>query len=170
MMSDHNLFSIENHRMSFVSLGRFTQRDEAGIGPCWCPPAGVTALIDLVPPGRDSDPDVNFALMLSDTQLDSTDGLYTFGTGNVTEMQLDGDGQNAWETITGFRPTQGTIANAIAQHLLNPNGANGLDFARPLTAGFNRGLEIQLGGEVWSHTLTGITDPQSCGPIAAGFL
>lgn len=153
--------------MSFVSLGRFTQRFVDGIdepgdpGSCWCPPDGVTALIDLVPPGQDADPSVNFAIMLSDAPLDSNDVLYTFGFGNFTEMQLDGAGQDAWETITGFRPTQGTIANAIAQHLLNPNGANGLDFARPLTAGFNRGLEIYLGGEVWSHTLTGLSDPYS---------
>lgn len=147
--------------MSVVSLGRFQLRDEAGIGPCWCPPAGVTALIDLVPPGQDADPDVNFALMLSDSPLDSNDCIYSLGTGNVTETQLDGAGQDAWETITGFRPTQGAISDAIAQHLLNHNGANGQDFARPLTAGFNRGLEIHLGGEVWSHTLTGLSDPLS---------
>lgn len=147
--------------MSVVSLGRFQLRDEDGIGPCWCPPAGVTALIDLVPPGQDADPDVNFALMLSDSPLDSNDCIYSLGTGNVTETQLDGAGQDAWQSVTGFRPTQGTIANAIAQHLLNPNGANGQDFARPLTAGFNRGLEIHLGGEVWSNTLTGLSDPLS---------
>lgn len=146
--------------MAYVSLGRFSLIDNGLFDqPYWRAPSGVTAMIDLVPPGKDSDPDVNFALMLSDEPLDEVDCHYSFGNGNVTEMQLDVLGQSAWESITGYRPQQTTLAEVLAQHLLTGSDPTGEDFTRPLTAGFNRGLEIHLGGEIWSYTLTGLSDP-----------
>lgn len=142
-----------------ASFGRFTLKDTPDVGPCWCPPAGVSALIDLVPPGQDADPDVNFALMLSDSPLDSEDAHYSFGSGNVTEMNLTGADRDAWQAVTGFRPTAGTIAEALAEHLLTGSDPTGLDYTRPLTAGANRRLDVYLGGAVWSHTLADWTDP-----------
>ena len=75
----------------YVSLGRFRHVADSAIGvPAWVPPAGVSQLVDLVPPKLDAEPDVNFALMLSESPLDSADAHYTFGNGNVTEMTMAG--------------------------------------------------------------------------------
>lgn len=142
--------------MSRVSLGRFSLKDEPGMSPCWTPPAGVTALIDLVPPALDAEPDVNFAVMLSDAPLDSNDCHHSFGEGNVTEMQMTGAGRDAWEAVTGYWPRSGTVGNCVAEHLLRSPGQ---DRANPLTCGKNRGLEVHLGGKIWDHTLTGLSDP-----------
>lgn len=142
-----------------ASFGRFTLQDSPGVGPCWCPPDGVSALIDLVPPGQDSDPDVNFAVMLSDDPLDSSDELWRFGTDHPTELNLSGSDRDAWESITGYRPTAATLAECIAEHLLTGSDPTGLDFTKPLTAGRNRGLSVHFGGEIWSHRMADWSDP-----------
>lgn len=143
-----------------MSLGRFELRDEPGIGHCWCPPSGVTALIDLVPPQQDPDPDVNFGLMLSDSPLNSSVCHHSFGSGDVREIAADGMAYDAWESVTGIRPQAGlaTIANLLTDHLTFRSDPVGGDSTKPLTAGLNRHLEINLGGQVWSHQITGITD------------
>lgn len=145
--------------MSHIYLAPFQQsQTDPGGQVCWVAPAGVTALIDLVPPGQDADPDINFALMLSDEMLPESDQYHYFGSDNVTELQIDGVGRDAWEAVTGYRPTAATVAECLAQHLLIGSDPTGEAFTRPLTAGFNRGLEVHLGGLVWSHTLPGLSD------------
>lgn len=145
--------------MSYVSLGRFRLSNTGPGGqPCWTAPEGVTALVDLVPPAQDANPDVNYALMLSESPLDSEVCHHSFGIGNVTDLQIDGAGRDAWQSVTGFRPTAPTLAECLAEHLLTGSDPTGTDFSKPLTAGFNRGLEVHLGGLVWSHTLSGLSD------------
>lgn len=150
----------------FISLGRFRLgNDGPGGTPCWSAPREVTALIDLVPPGQDADPDVNYAIMLSEVPLAASDCHHSFGTGNVTEMSIDGLGRDAWQSVTGYRPPADiTLAQCLAAHLLPGSDPTGVDFARPLTAGLTRNLDIYLGGLVWSHTLTGLTD-QFAAPV-----
>lgn len=146
--------------MPYVSLARFTLKDDPGVGQSWQLPASVTASIDLTPPALDSvvddNPLTNHAICLSDSPLDSNDSHYNFGTGNVTEMQMTGADRNAWQAITGYLPQAGTVAECIAEHLLRSPGQERVN---PLTCGFNRGLEVHLGGKIWDHTLTELNDP-----------
>lgn len=148
--------------MSYVSLAKYTLKDDLGVGQSWQLPASVTASIDLTPPALDgvvdNNPLTNHAICLSDSPLDSNDLYHSFGTGNVAEMQMQGLDRDAWQSITGYRPAGTTIANCLAEHLLRSPGEERVN---PLTCGFNRGLDIQLGGQVWSHTLTGLSDPLS---------
>jgi len=143
-----------------VELFRFVQRDDGPDGSLyWCAPEGCQALIDLVPPGQDADPEVNFGIGIFDEALDSDASHYRFGTANVTELQLDAVGRDAWESVTGYRPAASTVAAAIAEHLLLGSDPTGQDFTRPLTAGRSRQLDVHLGGRIWSHTLADWSDP-----------
>ena len=150
--------------MPFVSFAPFELRDGGpGGSSYWSAPDGVSSLIDLTPPGRDSivgyDPSVNLALVVSDAPL--ADAYHHLGSGNATDIMLGGSDLDAWQAITGRRPTQGLfrLSDVIADHLLLGADPKGNDFAKPLTAGFNRGLEIHLGGQIWSHTITDWNDP-----------
>jgi len=144
----------------FVELFRFSLSDNGPDGqPCWCAPEGCQGLIDLVPPGQDSDPDVNFGIGLFDQPLDSESSHFRFGTSNVTELQLDAIGRDAWEAVTGYRPVSATVAAAIAEHLLTGSDPTGQEFTRPLTAGRRRQLDVYLDGLIWSRTLSDWSDP-----------
>lgn len=147
--------------MSYISLAKFTLSDDPIIGePSWKRPARVTALIDLTPPSleaiNDDNPLTNHAICLSDEPLDSNDAYYTFGTGHPTEIGMSSSDRSAWESITGYYPASNTLADCLAEHLLQPPGT---DRVNPLTCEFNRELSIQLGESVWSHRLTGLDDP-----------
>ena len=141
--------------MPVLSLAPFEYVSDASeVGfPYWRAPAGVRAFIDLVPAKQDADPSVNYALMLSDAPLPTA--WYTFGTDNITELRPDAVMYDAWYRITGYRPTYGlpSVADMLADHLLLGSNPSGDEFVSPLTAAFNRKLEVHLDGQVWQHTL-----------------
>lgn len=137
-------------------LAKFALVDRPGIGPCWCPPDGVRALIDLSPPGQESDPEVNFAIMLSDKPLDSNVVHFDLGTGDVRELSLSTAGRAAWLKVTGVDPGDGTVADAITRHLTTFSDPFGQDVARPLM-GLNQ--EIWLGERIYSQKLPSLSDP-----------
>jgi len=137
-------------------LAKFELVDRPGIGPCWCPPDGVTALIDLVPPGQDGDPEVNFGIMLSDKPLDSNVVHFDLGTGDVRELSLSNAGRDAWLKVTGVDPGDGTVCDAITRHLTTFSDPVGQHVARPLM-GLNQ--EIWLGERIYSRKLPSLSDP-----------
>ena len=146
--------------MSYVSLAKYSLKDDPGIGQSWQLPASVTASIDWTPPALDSvvddNPRTNHAICLSDEPLDSNDCYYQFGQGDVTEMMMSNTDRDAWQSIAGYRPQANTIADCVAEHLLR---APGQERVNPLTCGFNRGLEVHLGGKIWDHTLARLSEP-----------
>lgn len=146
--------------MSYVSLAKYTLKDDPGFGQSWQLPSSVTASIDWTPPALDgvvdNNPLTNHAICLSDVPLDSNDCYYQFGQGDVTEMSVDSVGRDALHTVAGYRPQANTMADCVAEHLLRSPGQERVN---PLTCGLTRGLEVHLGGRIWDHTLTGLTDP-----------
>ncbi|MES2788140.1 MAG: hypothetical protein V4719_00865 [Planctomycetota bacterium] len=136
-------------------LARFHQ-DQSGI---WTPPTGAAGIIDLVPPLQDADPQVNYAFVASDVQLDSSDSLHHFGQGDLRELLVDGTAREAWGAITGYLPQGDSLCDVLCDHLTFGSQANGADFTRSLTCGRNRRLEIVLAGEsIWSYSLSGMAD------------
>lgn len=130
--------------------------------PYWGLREPVRSSIDFTPPSRDGivgfSPEVNIGLMASTEPL--PDAYWTFGTGNAQDITLGKSDFDAWEATTGRRPTQGLtkLSDVIADHLILGADPKGNDFAKPLTAGADRRLEIHLDGEIWSHTLTSTSD------------
>ncbi len=85
--------------MSYISLAKYTLKDDPEIGQSWQLPASVTASVDLTPPALDGviddNPLTNHAICLSDEPLDSNDLHYSLGTGNVSEMMMSGTDRDA---------------------------------------------------------------------------
>lgn len=96
--------------------------------------------------------------MLSDEPLDSSESHHLIGSGHASELQMRGIDRDAWESVTGYRPVANTVAACLAEHLLFGADPTGQDFARPLTAGFTRNLDVWLGDKVWSHTIQSSAD------------
>lgn len=145
----------------YVYIFRFLKKEMAPGIPCYAAADSIYGLIDCVPTQLDSEEDVNYGIGLSDTPLASDEYHYCLGQGNPTELQLDGNGQEAWQSVMKFKPSQGTIAQAIAQHFMQGGDPVGLDCMKPLTAGLDRNLEIYLGSSepIWKHTISGLSDP-----------
>lgn len=144
--------------MAHLQLARFSELVDANGIHSWAIP-GATALIDLVPPALDAEPDVNYAVVLSELPLDSSNSLYYLGEGDATDVLLTGDGQDNWERITGYRPEQTDIANVLAQHLLSGSDPTGNNSVKPLTSSTGRMLEVHLGRLIWSSPLHDFADP-----------
>lgn len=97
--------------------------------------------------------------MACNTELDSSDSLHHFGSGDLRELTIQGIDRSTWESITGYAPQGVTLADLLCDHLTYGSQATGADFTRPLTCGSGRVLEINLAGErIWNYTLSGMGD------------
>lgn len=125
-----------------ISLGRFELVDDGSLSqPYYRAPAGVTALIDLTPPGQDSDPNVNYAIMVSEKPLGSEFLHHQFGE------RLNKRDYDAWEAVTKYRPTPGlnTPQDLTVDTLTIGSDPTGQNQPRPLQG---RDIECWLGGSI----------------------
>lgn len=146
----------------FTGLVAYELRNDGpGDSPCWGLAGDVASQIDLTAPLRDGivgyDPSVNLAIAVSESPLQNR---YCQWEGHPSDITFTGSDLDTWASITGKHPTSGLVklSDVIADHLLLGADPKGNDFAKPLTAGFNRGLKIHLGGEIWSHTISDWND------------
>jgi hypothetical protein len=128
-------------------------------------PSGTIAAVDLrslVACGiADQPEDAVFCAVDPDAVIDKSAAV--LGRGDLRELPVTAGMQDAWESVTGYRPSGDRLVDLLADHLLSGSDPLGQDRCKPLMPTVRGQLEIHLAGHsrVWNRRFRMASDPHA---------
>lgn len=120
-------------------------------GTYWTTPEGCLGAIDLASAAQieASDPTQprGLGLFLVDSVPAGWDGA-TLSSDHPLDAKVDGALLDAWQALTGYRPSGDTVADILYDHMTFGADPAGLDRCLPLLPGLDMQIPLWLGGQM----------------------